>query len=306
MLEHEYVSVRDTDSEYTFIKPLLFQKVPEEAALPQYSSLKQAITDYAQTAQKDPTIHTVSIYYRNLDTSQWVGVNTDERYSPGSMLKVVTLMSVLHAAEKNPTFLSKKLSIKSGDSLPTAEQTEYPPKDPIRAGTVYTVAELLTHLIQESDNVANYMLLRTVSSSETLDIYKDLGLPEPTGERDTYTAQEYSRIFRVLYNGTYLSHEASEQALSLLSATSFAHGIVAGLPSGTMVAHKFGIRSITNEQGDIERELHDCGIVYYPEQPYFICVMTRGESFKELESVLSEASRIVWEEVHTRNKPDVL
>jgi len=27
-------------------------------------------------------------------------------------------------------------------------------------------------------------------------------------------------------------------------------------------------------------QLHDCGIVYYPETPYLLCVMTKGWNFE--------------------------
>ena len=44
-------------------------------------------------------------------------------------------------------------------------------------------------------------------------------------------------------------------------------------------------------------ELHDCGIIYYPNHPYFLCVMTKGADFPVLAGVIREVSQTAWEEV---------
>jgi hypothetical protein len=131
-----------------------------------------------------------------------------------------------------------------------------------------------------------------------------LPTPEATGA-DNYTARQYSHLFRALYNGTYLSKPLSEKVLELLSKTRFDRGLVAGVPEGTVVSHKFGVRNIVNSDADttpVARELHDCGIIYYPNNPYFLCVMTRGADFPTLESVIKDISRITWNEVAKINK----
>jgi hypothetical protein len=46
--------------------------------------------------------------------------------------------------------------------------------------------------------------------------------------------------------------------------------------------------------------MHDCGIVYYPERPYFLCVMTKGYEFKRLAAVIRVMSRAVYREVDRR------
>ena len=63
------------------------------------------------------------------------------------------------------------------------------------------------------------------------------------------------------------------------------------LPKNIIVAHKFG------ESGELGKEvqLHDCGIVYSPQHPYLICVMTKGKDFKNLENVIRSISKIAYE-----------
>jgi hypothetical protein len=86
----------------------------------------------------------------------------------------------------------------------------------------------------------------------------------------------------------------SERALGLLSRVVFADGIVRGVPNQYAVAHKYGIRETGSSN---ERQLHDCGIVYYPEHPYLLCVMSRGTNFDKLSETIQAISEVVFSEV---------
>lgn len=44
-------------------------------------------------------------------------------------------------------------------------------------------------------------------------------------------------------------------------------------------------------------QFHDCGIVYYPENPYILCVMTQGFSLSEANAVIANLSRVTYEYV---------
>ena len=47
--------------------------------------------------------------------------------------------------------------------------------------------------------------------------------------------------------------------------------------------------------GTPEHELHDCGIVYYPEHPYFLCVMTRGGDRPKLAAAIADVSKVAYD-----------
>ena len=110
------------------------------------------------------------------------------------------------------------------------------------------------------------------------------------------SVEEFATFFRVLYNATLLSKDMSEKALDLLARAEFKEGLVEGVPASVTVAHKFGER-VFGSNGEI-KELHDCGIVYYPEHPYLLCVMTKGSSFEYLDDGIREISHIVYEKVN--------
>ncbi|MCX6719655.1 MAG: serine hydrolase [Candidatus Staskawiczbacteria bacterium] len=59
----------------------------------------------------------------------------------------------------------------------------------------------------------------------------------------------------------------------MLSKTTFNDGLVAGVPKGTTVSHKFGMYATSKDENITDLELHDCGIIYYKTTPYLLCVV---------------------------------
>jgi beta-lactamase class A len=207
-------------------------------------------------------------------------------------------MAVLHASENNPSLLDAKINVPATVALPVSEQDFFPPMNPVQSGSAYGIPALLNQLITQSDNGANAILIQYIGDNAMSTIFDTLNVPVP-GDKGGVTVQQYSHLFRVLYNGSYLSPANSERALDLLTKTAFTQGLVSGVPAGTVVAHKFGESTTGGSASDPNavHELHDCGIVYYPNHPYFLCVMTRGSDFTTLASVIKDVSQTTWNQV---------
>ena len=155
-------------------------------------------------------------------------------------------------------------------------------------------------MIAESDNNAARVLSVHAPNNYLADVYGDFGLPVVTNEDENIISPKmYMRLFRILYNASYLGRGRSQQALELMTQTSFTDGIVAGVPQGTSVSHKFGEREIFVGSGKTPTltQLHDCGIVYYPRFPYGICIMTEGGDLQKLKLVIAHVSQTIYEEV---------
>jgi len=76
-------------------------------------------------------------------------------------------------------------------------------------------------------------------------------------------------------------------------------GIAIGVPPAVTVAHKFGEKS---DATDGTVQLHDCGIVYYPQHPYLACVMSKGPDFEALDDVIAGVSRIIFAEIDAQHR----
>ena len=174
-----------------------------------------------------------------------------------------------------------------------------PPSHAIKAGESYTIEQLIEYMIKYSDNNAKQILLRMADPASLLEVTSDLGIPTPkAGEDYVISPKMYSLFFRVLYNATYLNRAFSERAVNLLLQADFADGLVAGVPIGTEVAHKFGEASTTIDTVT-GFELHDCGVVYLPNHPYFLCVMTKGISVSDLEETIRSISQRTYSVVQS-------
>jgi beta-lactamase class A len=293
-------SVREVSPEYKFIAPFLYLEVPE-STLPAYKSLKGDIANAIDTDIKTGKASDIGVYVRDMNSGQWTGINYTHTFSLASMLKVVTVMTVLHRAEVDPNTLPSHVTISAIAAQDMGPQAYYPPAHPLQAGMPYSVDDLFWHDIVDSDNRAENALESFIGINSIKETYTDLHLPvPPTTETDFDTPQEYSHLFRVLYGATYLSRENSQTFLDLLSRTTFTPGLVAGVPAGTTVAHKLGENFVpisSDKNAPVLKELHDCGIVYQNKNPYFICVTTKGDDFPTLAGVIKDISALTWKEM---------
>ena len=163
------------------------------------------------------------------------------------------------------------------------------------------VEELTAHMIQSSDNSAADILWDWIGEKRVMQVFEDLGMywEGVNPAEDFLSLRDYVRLLRVLYNASYLDEAFSEKALRLLVNAEFSGGLVAGVPPGVPVAHKFGERTF-KDKGVLQ--LHDCGIVYYPNGAYLIGVMTRGKDYAQLTEVIKGLSALVYQEVDRQYK----
>lgn len=178
----------------------------------------------------------------------------------------------------------------------------FKPTVTMERGKAYTVDDLLYRAIVHSDNNAYFLLYGSIDQTVLHKVYTDLGLevPKVRNREDYMSVIEYASFFRILYNASYLNKEFSEKALQYLSEVDFKQGLVGGLPSGTVVAHKFG-EKVFGSTAEI-KQLHNCGIVYYPTRPYLLCVMSRGDSFEYLDDTIRQISRMIYQEIDGQQK----
>ncbi len=259
-----------------------------EIALDSKSPLRTRIMHYISEKVTAKDITSASVYFQHLDKGYWFGINEREAFSPASLLKVPLMLAYYREAQCSPAILERRVFFEKPTSISVVNIRTGKFIEP---GKSYTINELITHMIVESDNEALNLLLANISPEDLNQIYLDLGIDIPglSSNEDFMNVKDYSLFFRILYNSTYLTREMSERALELLSQAHFDQGIISGLPDGITVAHKFGERGW---QG--MHQLHECAIVYYPGQHYILAIMIRGESVPKMQEVLRDISKIVY------------
>ena len=284
--------IREGRHNFKFINPLLV--VGDRAAL-RRANIEQPIQASVEQSKEAGLATSISVYFRDLESGEWAGVNESEKYAPASMYKVAILIAYLKEAGTNPNLLSSTIEYRGAVPLKYGNESDTSPY-PIEKGKEYLIDDLLGRMIIYSDNNAKDLLYDALNKDTLKGVFTDLGLGtiDENNPGDTMSAKSFSLFFRVLYNASYLTRGFSEVALSLLARTTFDGGLEAGVPQTVVVADKFGYRAV--EQGVPEEELHDCGIIYYPNHPYLLCIMTRGKTTLDLAKAIQDISRVAYQE----------
>lgn len=293
-------NIRQTNTAFTFIKPLLNSEyASKEESAQRYPYIEDIQTTVEAYLPKHPKVN-VGLFFLDLTNSAWTGINETERFVPASLLKVPMIISYYKLRETEPGLFGNKI-IFTGPDYNSVKNIGL--RGSIKPGQTYSVEELLREMIINSDNNA-LELLYAYRKDALSTIFKDLDAPLPDNQKDIaltdyLSPKEDSKFFLVLYNASYLDRRSSEEVLRILSETNFKDGIVAGTPPNTLVSHKFGERVIEEDGVPTGEEFHDCGIVYYPGKPYFVCVMTKGSNLEEQQIVAKDISQKIFEIIST-------
>lgn len=265
-----------------------------------YAELRDRLVDYIKREEEAGNASVVSIYFRDLHNGPTLGINQNTSFIPASLLKVPLLITLFSLEEEEPDLMKKEIIYKS---LPTQVEQELSEIEPLKEGESYSINTLIERMIVYSDN-SSYDLLQAFLVSEYpdkdlfLNTMKELGLVFPRdASENAFTTKTYASLYRQLYNASFLSYEKSEKALDLLSRTTFKQGLPSGMPESVKISHKFGRRTNLPNNGV---QLHDCGIVYFPQNPYLLCIMTRGTNETNLTKIISHISKDIYEEVESR------
>ncbi|MFM8431973.1 MAG: serine hydrolase, partial [Bacteroidota bacterium] len=235
----------------------------------------------------------INVYFRLLDSGR--NFNTgDEQYSPGSLMKVMTLITYLKDAERNPALFEKQITYNT-------KYTDSPSQLIIAAkgaelGKTYTIEQLLELMIVYSDNNATSLLNERIDFKVYNEVLSALELPVPDPHQADYplTAEQMSKFFRLLYNSSFLSPQMSDRALDLLSRCAYDAGFNRYLKGQLEISHKFGERNVGNDF-----QVHEGGIFYLGQSDYVLIVMTRGNDQAALQEIIADISRLIYQEMIT-------
>jgi beta-lactamase class A len=249
--------------------------------------LKTQLTDL-QKQYSQPTY----IYFEYLNNTATFGLNATSLFTAASTIKVPLAMAIYKMVEEGKLKLTDTYSLQQTD-LDSNFGTLYQSG----AGSTFTVQQLLTVMLEQSDNTAMNALVSVLQgigiNDPFQDVYSAMGWDYPPnfGTKPTYInidAKTLSNMFTSLYEATYDNAADSQAILYDLTQSPFNNQIVAGVPAGITVAHKIGVAAETQTYSD-------CGIVYAPERSYLICAAMAGASQSSTDQFISQVSNLVYQ-----------
>lgn len=268
----------------------------------EYKEFKERVIEYIKQEEETGELEHIGVWFRDLSAGPTFGINEREDFVPASLLKLPLALAFYDLQEESDNNLLETSLIYTGTTVPVPKQT-YRPAIQLVPSKKYTIKELIRHSLVYSDNFSSqflyeYLLKNFNKAEPLLFIYRDLGIISSgtNFNQAGINTKGYASIFRQLYNSSLLNPDHSEEVLEMLSETNFVLGLRAGVPPNVRVSHKFGERIIENNNN----ELHDCGIIYYPDNPYILCIMTKGKDLNYLANIVANISKMVYEEFNSR------
>src|SRR3989304_3461536 len=170
--------------------------IKQEDLIINFQPLRDYLNDKYEADQN------VSIYFEYLPTGSNISINKDVEFYPASLLKVPITMTVVKKIEKGEWKWTNKLVLMPSDKNKGFGSLYKEPSN-----SHYTIDKLVRRSLSDSDNTANFILVRNLEISEIEDVNSHIGFSGIITASGNLSAKRYSIIFRALYNSSYLSEE---------------------------------------------------------------------------------------------------
>jgi beta-lactamase class A len=272
---------QESPNDYPFID-LARNYIPQEHFIVNIQPLRERFRKIVQDEGPD----TISVYFEFLNTGANIQINNETRYYPASLVKLPSALVAMKKIEKEQWHMDSRLVLFEQD-----KDQRYGTLYQKPVGTSFSIQELLQALLTQSDNTAHRILMRNLSEDELGELKDAIGLDDLFNEKSEVSAKEYSRMFRALYNSSFLSRSGSQQILQWLAQTPFTRMLPSGLPSGTTFSHKIG-------EDNVEKNYLDSGIVYLPNRPYLLTVMVKQHDQAKADAIMKQISKAAYEYIH--------
>jgi beta-lactamase class A len=231
-------------------------------------------------------------------------INATTSFHAASTMKVPVMIELFRQADAGllrlddtPTLINRFHSIVDGTPYELSTGDDSDAEMYKRIGTPVSLRALCEAMITTSSNLAANALIETLGATRiqaTVDRLGASGMQVLRGVEDqkafdagrnnTTTAAGLLTLLWKLGRGDVVNPSASAAMIDILKRQKFRDAIPAGLPAGTIVAHK---------TGTITRIHHDAAVVYGP-RPYVLVVLVRGIQDQKISAkLIADIARIV-------------
>ncbi len=248
----------------------------------------------------------IAVAYRALDGSRELFIDADMPFHAASTMKVPVMIELFRQARTGKLSLDEQLpvrnefhSIVDGTPYTLSEGDDSDTEVYAAVGRSLTLRHLCELMITVSSNFAANLLIERVGVENVRRTVTALGADGmqvlrgvedqkafDKGMNNTTTARGLAVLLDRIAHGTAVDATADSEMLAILKRQKFNDAIPAGVPEGTVVAHK---------TGSITRIHHDAAIVF-AARPYVLVLLVRGiEDQKKSAALMAELSRAVYD-----------
>ena len=200
-------------------------------------------------------------------------LRADEVFPTASSIKIAVLVELYRQAQSGKLKLQDIYTVQTSDLVPDSDIM-----NGLTPGvTKITLRDVATMMVAVSDNSATNVLIDRVGMENVNNMLQSRGLihtklqrkmmdlkAASEGRENLASPRELLQLLQDVYQGKVLNQEMTADFFKMLS-THKSSFIPRGLPEDLKIA---------NKPGELEGVRNDCGIVFVPNRPYGICVMT--------------------------------
>lgn len=226
----------------------------------------------------------LAVAIADLETGATFAFHADRWFHAASTIKVAILVGVYGAISRGELLPQSRVHVRNRflsayDASPYRVRMDRDANAGVHReiGRTLRVSELADAMITTSSNLSTNLLLDLIgldTLQRTIDDFGLHGIDLRRGVEDELafehginnqvTAQGLVGLLRLIGEARAFSPALSREMLDILLRQQFNSGIPAGLPSGTVVAHK---------TGEISTMAHDAALVFLPERRPFALVV---------------------------------
>ncbi|MGB7280690.1 MAG: serine hydrolase [Candidatus Acidiferrum sp.] len=248
----------------------------------------------------------VAVTFRTLDgKTEWF-LRADDVFHAASTMKVPVMIELFNQVREGKLKLDDPLLIKNefrslvDGSVYTLSPADDSETELYKAvGQTRTLRQLCELMITVSSNFAANLLIEklgvgniraTVHSLNADGMNVLRGVEDEKafakGLNNTTTARALYQLLAAIAEGKAVDQDASQQMIAILERQKFNERIPAGLPPGTLVAHK---------TGDITKINNDAAIVFAP-RPFILVILVRGiPDIKVSSALMADITRRLYQ-----------
>ncbi len=215
----------------------------------------------------------LGVAIEDLSSGQTFLLHGDEVFPQASSIKIAVLAELYHQAQQSKLKLTDLYTVQASDLVPDSD---------IMGGltpgvTRITLRDLATMMVAVSDNSATNVLIDRVGMENVNALLDSLGLAHTRlrrkmmdlkaaseGRENVSTPREMMSLLDAIYRGNVLNPEMTGDFFKVLSTHK----------DGWIPRHLPEDLKVANKPGSLEGVRNDSGIVFVPNRPFVLCVMT--------------------------------